>query len=114
MKKQKQDENFVLLFCGASDSALNLIGTEASRTDVHMAGRTVNDRFYALYVGLPSSVGATVGVGDFDAERHTLTAKIALCQLLHLQSLKKSALRGVATQTKDIIAKFAPKCKRNF
>ena len=69
-----------------SDSAFNLIGTEASCTDVDMAGRTIDDCFHALHVGRPGSVGTSVRVRDLDAERNTLAAKIALCQLLHLQS----------------------------
>ena len=69
-----------------SDGAFNLIGTEASCTDVDMAGRTIDDSFHALYVGLPHSVGTSVRVGDLNAERNTLAADIALCQLLHLQS----------------------------
>ena len=71
-----------------SDSAFNLIGTEASRTDVDMAGGTLDDCFYALDVGLPGSVGPSVGVRDLNTKRNTLAANIALCQLLHLQSLK--------------------------
>ena len=73
------------------DSTLNLVGTEASCTDVDMAGRTVNDCLNALYVGLPCTVGTSVGMGDFNAERYTLAANIALCQLLHLQSSGKSS-----------------------
>ena len=79
-----------------------------------MAGGAVNDRLNTLYVGLPSSVGATVGVGDLNAERDTLTAKTALCQLLHLQSLQKSPMRGSSTQTTYIIAKFFRKSKRKI
>ena len=66
--------------CQKSDSAFNLIGTEASCTDVDMAGRTIDDCFHALHVGLPSSVGASVGMGHLNAERNTLAANIALCQ----------------------------------
>lgn len=66
--------------------SLNLIGTEASCTDVDMAGGTVNDRFHALHIGLPHSVCTSVGMGDLNAKGNTLAANIALCQLLHLQS----------------------------
>ena len=69
-----------------SDSAFNLIGTEASCTDVDMAGRTIDDCFHALDIRLPHSVRTSVGVRDLNAERNTLAANIALCQLLHLQS----------------------------
>ena len=64
-----------------SDCAFDLVGTEASCTDVNMAGGTVNDCFHALDVGLPSSVGTSVGVRDLNAERNALAAEIALCQI---------------------------------
>ena len=44
------------LFCTItlrSDGALNLVGAEASRTDVNMAGSAVNDSLDALHVRLP-------------------------------------------------------------
>ena len=66
------------------DGALDLVGTKASRTDVNMARSTVNNSFYALDVGLPSSVGTSVGVRDFDTKGHALAADIAFCHLLHL------------------------------
>ena len=87
--QKRQALQLVFLYvkiCQKSDGAFNLIGTEASCTDVDMARGTVNDCFHALYIGLPSSVGASVGMGDFNAECNTLAANIALCQLLHLQS----------------------------
>ena len=77
-----------------SDCALDLVGTEASCTDVYMAGGTVNDCFHALDVGLPSSVGTSVGVRDLNAERNTLAAEIALCQIaappIVMKIIKKS------------------------
>ena len=72
------------------DGALNLVGTEASSTDVHMAGRTVNDSLNTLHVGLPGTVGASVGVRNLDTKGNTLATNITFCQLLHLQSWKKS------------------------
>ena len=63
------------------DSTLDLIGTEASGTSVHMAGSTVNDSLDALDVGLPCTVGTSVRVGNLNAEGHTLTAKITLSHL---------------------------------
>ena len=85
-----------------SDGAFDLIGTEASCTDVDMAGRTIDDSFHALYVGLPHSVGTSVGVGDLNAERNTLAADIALCQLLHLQSLGKIIQKSGVTRRRYI------------
>lgn len=55
-----------------------------------MARSTVNDRLDALDVGLPSSVGTSVGMGDLNAERNALAADIALCHQLHLLAIGKS------------------------
>ena len=65
-----------------SDSTLNLVGTEASGTSVHMAGSTVNDSLDALDVGLPCTVGTSVGVGNLDTEGHALAAKITLSHFI--------------------------------
>ena len=75
------------------DRPLDLVGTKASGTDVHMARSTVNDRLDALDVGLPSSVGTSMGVRDLDTESHTLAADIALCHLLHLLATTNFTLR---------------------
>ena len=79
-----------------SDRAFDLVGTEASCTDVNMAGGTVNDCFHALDVGLPSSVGTSVGVRDLNAERNALAAEIALCQIaappIVMKIIKKSGV----------------------
>jgi len=98
------------------NSTFNLIGTEASCTDVDMAGRTVNDCLHALYVGLPCTVGTSVGMGDLNAKRHTLAANIALCQLLHLQSsknhLKYVSIHTVSYFTKLFLKMQEKKCKK--
>ena len=65
-----------------SDGPLNLIGTEASGTSVHMAGGPVNDSLDALHVGLPCTVGTSVGVRDLDTEGYALTTKITLSHFL--------------------------------
>ena len=69
-----------------SDSTLDLIGAEASGTSVHMAGSSVNDSLNALDVGLPCTIGTSVGVGDLDTEGYALATKITLSHLLHLPS----------------------------
>ena len=69
-----------------SDSPLNLVRTEASGTSIHMAGSTVNDGLDPLYIGLPGSVGTSVGVGNLDTEGNALTTIITLRHSLHLQS----------------------------
>ena len=80
----------VLVCFAISDGALDLVGAEAPGTDVHMARSTVDDRLDALDIGLPHSVGTSVGMGDLDTKRHALAANIALCHWLHLQSVEKS------------------------
>ena len=63
---------------GKSDGALNLVGAEASGTSVHMAGSSVNDSLNALNVGLPGTIGTSVGVRDLDTKGYALTTKITL------------------------------------
>jgi hypothetical protein len=43
-----------------------------------MAGSTVNDSLDALDVGLPCTVGTSVGVGNLNTKGHALAAKITL------------------------------------
>ena len=68
------------------DGALNLVGAEASGTCVNMAGSSIHDSLDALDVGLPCTIGTSVGVRDLNAEGHALTTKIRLCHSLHLHS----------------------------
>ena len=76
-----------------------------------MARSTVNDRLDALDVGLPSSVGTSVGMGDLNAERNALAANIALCH--HCTSLPLKVVRRLKTPT-IIIAELPEKCKHFF
>ena len=69
-----------------SDSPLNLVGTEASGTSIHMARSTVDNRLNALNIGLPGTVGASVGVGNLDTEGNALATIITLSHSLHLLS----------------------------
>ena len=69
-----------------SDSTLDLIGAEASGTSVHMAGSSVHDSLNALDVGLPCTIGTSVGVGDLDTEGYALATTITFRHLLHLPS----------------------------
>ena len=86
--KKKKDRSFDLSFYYAakSDSALNLVGAEAAGTSVHMARSAVDDSLNALDVGLPSTVGTSVGVGNLNTEGHALATKITLRHSLHLLS----------------------------
>ena len=63
------------------DSSLDFIGTEAPRTDIHMARRAVDHGLYTPYIGLEHTIGSSVGVGHGDTEFYTLTANLALCHL---------------------------------
>ena len=67
-----------------SHCASDLTAAEASGTSVNVTGRTVNDGLNSLDVGLPSSVGASVGVAHLDTEGNTLFAKFALSHTSHL------------------------------
>ena len=61
-----------------------LAAAEATRTNVYMTGRAIDNSFYTLDVGLPGSVAASVGVADLYTESNTLIAKFTLSHLLHL------------------------------
>ena len=69
-----------------SDSPLNLVRTEASGTSVHMARSTVHNGLNTLNVGLPSSVGTSVGVGNLNTKGNALATIITLRHTLHLLS----------------------------
>ena len=61
-----------------SDSPLNLVRTEASGTSVHMARSTVHDCLDPLHIGLPGSVGTSVGVGNLNTKGNALATIITL------------------------------------
>ena len=61
--------------------AFDLSGTQAARTYVYGLIRTVYYCLYPTDVGLPGSVGFTVGVGNGMTEYYTLAANFALCHL---------------------------------
>ena len=69
-----------------SDSTLDLIGAEASGTSVHMAGSSVNDSLDPLHIGLPGTVGTSVGMGNLNTKGYALATKITFRHLLHLPS----------------------------
>ena len=67
-----------------SDRSGDLAGTHTPGTNIHMAGRTVDDRLHTLDVGLPCTVGTPMRVGDLDAKGNALVAELALSHPLHL------------------------------
>jgi len=77
-KTKKTDPKICLIVACGLDRTLDLIGTEASGTSVHMAGSTINDSLDALDVGLPCTVRTSVGVRNLNTKGHTLAAKITL------------------------------------
>ena len=67
-----------LFMAGKSDGPLNLVGTEASGTSVHMARGTIHNGLNPLYIGLPGSIGTSVGVGDLNTKGNALATIITL------------------------------------
>ena len=49
-----------------------------------MARSSVNNRLDPLNIGLPGTIGASVGVGNLNAESYALATKITLSHSLHL------------------------------
>ena len=49
-----------------------------------VAGRTLHDRFDALDIGLPCTIGTTVRVRDLNTKCNALAADFAFCQSWHL------------------------------
>jgi len=100
--QQKTPLHYAMAFVRSlSDSALNLVGTEASGTSVHMARSTVDNSLDPLYIGLPSTIGTTVGVGNLNTEGYALATIITLrhnCtsnphEMAHQNHAPKQALR---------------------
>ena len=66
-------------------SAGDLTAAQAASAGVNVLGRTVYDGLDALHIGLPCTIGASVGVADLNAECHILITKLTLChRLKHL------------------------------
>ena len=63
-------------------SAGDLAAAQAAGADVNMLGRAVYDGLDALHIGLPGTIGASVGVADLNAESHVLITKLTLCHFL--------------------------------
>ena len=84
-KSKKDGQATVLFRCLCT---LNLPGTQAAGANVHALMRAIHNCFYPTNVGLPGSVGLTVGVGNVMTEYQALAANFTLCHFKHL--LKRS------------------------
>ena len=62
-----------------SDSALDFAAAQTTSASIDVLGSTVDQSLNPLDVGLPGSVGASVGMGDLDTKRDALSAKFTLC-----------------------------------
>jgi hypothetical protein len=109
----KKASRTACFFVALLDCPLDLVGAEASCTDVHMARSSVNDRLDALDVGLPCTVCPSMGVGNLDPERDALAADIAFCHQLHLLAMENYKPRRRKAPV-NIIADAPAKCKQNF
>ena len=112
-KKRCRKFDSVFYSHGKSDGALDLIGAEASGTSVHMAGSSVNDSLNALDVGLPCTIGTSVGVRNLDTEGYALTTKITLSHSLHLPSFDYST-NYAPSQALRYDTKLSPKMQAFF
>ena len=97
---------------GISDSPLDLVRTEASGTSVHMARSTVHDGLAPLHIGLPGSVGTSVGVGDLNTKGNALATIITLRH--NCTSYPDSQINMRPNTRLDMIADIAKKSKCFF
>lgn len=67
-----------------SDRSGDFAGTQTPGTNIYMARRTIDDRLDTFYIGLPGTIGTSVGVGNLNTKGNTLLAKLALSHPLHL------------------------------
>lgn len=96
-----------------SNRSLDLVGTEASGTSVHMAGSSIDNGLDPLHIGLPGTVGTSVGVGNLNTKGYALATKITLRHSLHLPSGQFVKLLRQLERL-DIIAKIVKKSKYFF
>ena len=73
-----------------SDGPSDLAAAEAAGAHVNVLRGTVDDGLNALDVGLPHTVGATVGVAHLDTESNALFAELTLCHSCCTSSDKTS------------------------
>ena len=76
-----------------------------------MARSTVDNGLDPLHIGLPGTIGTSVGVGNLDTEGNALATIITLRHSLHLQSVRKHVEMALLNKCLHIIAEFPEKSK---
>ncbi len=104
-----------LTLCQLSLCALNFAGAETSRAYIYALVASVHNCLYAADVGLPGSVGLTVGVGNVVSEDNALTANLTLCHcytsLRHSRLTTQVLYKNPKSQLAfNIVAQHAGKC----
>ena len=66
-------------------NSFNLAASQAMSTNVNASMSSVNNGSDLLYVGLPSMVGSSVGMGYSLTESYALSANFTLCHISYLQ-----------------------------
>ena len=89
-------------------SALDLTGTQATRADVHSLVLAVHNCLDLSDVGLPGTIGMTVGMGNVASEDDALSAEFTLChfEFLHIYTVNYYEI----TVARVIIAQPIAKC----
>ncbi len=86
----------------------DLAGAQAPCTDMHMARSTVDNRLDALYIGLPHTVGTSMGVGYLDTKAYALATIITFSHQLHLLAIENGRFpsTGIGLYCTRILAKL--------
>ena len=92
------------------------VGAQATGAGMNVAGRATYNCLDALDIGFPGAIAPSMGVGNLDSERDTLTADVAFSHRLHLLlylGIDRGADRRPhpAKSTLIILSDFAPVCK---
>jgi len=68
--------------------AFNLAASQAVSANIKTGVSAVNNSSYLLYVGLPSMVGSSVGMGYSLTESYALSANFTLCHFITSKSVE--------------------------
>lgn len=86
--------------------SLHFVGAQATRTDAYRLNSSVDVSLNLSDVGLPSSVGLSVGVRYLKTESYGLTAKFTLCHFVHLLALSHFSYTVLYHQRKSLSILF--------